>query len=701
MPEMFAEALAHHKAGRLAEAERLYRLILADESRHSDSLHLLGMVAHQTGRHEVAIDLIGQAISIVGTAPSYHYNLGVVLAELERYEEAVAAYDAALRFKPDFAEALSNQGIALYKLGRFGDAVAAYGAALGLKPDFARAHYNLGNALSGLKRPEEAVESYRAALRLEPDYPKAHGNLGNALKDLKRLDDAVSAYRAALCLKPDFDEAAYNLGIALYDLGRHDDSLAAYGAARRLRPDSLPYAADSCLMLPIISASIEDIALWRARYADGIAALAAGSFSGDPDVLNQHSFYLAYHDRDNRSLMEALSRMFRRHVPLLTMTAPHIAGWRPPTGRRIKVGFVSEHLVTHTVGNLNQGFIRHLDRQRFEVVLIHTHEAKRDTFSRRLDAAADTSVTLPAGLAAQQQAIAAEELDVLFFPDIGMAQTTYFLAHARLAPVQAMTWGHPETSGLETMDYFLAPGSFVTEDAQAHFSETLVRLARSNCYFEPPEMPARLPDRVKLGLPETGTLYGCPQSLFKFHPEFDSVLAAIAEGDPTGRIVLLEGKYPNWQERLRARWARTFPILLERTLFLPKQSRQDFMALQGRMDVLLDPIHFGGGNTFYEAMVYGVPMVTWPGWHLRSHIAAGLYEQMGVEDAPIVSRLEDYAPLALALGRDPDRCRRLREASIEAAKHDLLLDMSAVREFEDFLEAAVIGSDAVLLSRKR
>ena len=701
MPEMFVEALAHHKAGRLAEAERLYRLILAADSRHSDSLHMLGMIAHQRGRNEDAIDLIDQAIAIVGTAPSYHYNFGVVLAELGRFDDAVAAYDAALRFKSDFAEAHSNQGIALYKLGRLDDAVAAYGEALGLKPDFARAHFNLGNALCGLKRLEEALDSYRAALRFEPDYPKAHGNLGNALKDLKRLDDAVIAYRAALCLKPDFDEAAYNLGIALYDLGRHDDSLAAYGAARRLRPDSLSYAADSCLMLPIIPESLEDIAAWRERYAEGIAALVAGDFAEEPDALNQHSFYLAYHDRDNRSSMEALGRMFRQQVPQLTMTAPHVAGWRPPADRRIKVGFVSEHLVTHTIGNLNQGFIRHLDRQRFEVVLLHTQGAKRDAFSRRLDAAADKSVTLPADLAGQQQAIAAEELDLLFFPDIGMAQTTYFLAHARLAPVQAMTWGHPETSGLDTMDYFLAPESFVTEDSEAHFSEKLVRLTRANCYFEPPEMPDRLPDRAELGLPETGTLYGCPQSLFKFHPEFDSVLAEIAKDDPTGRIVLLEGRYPNWEERLRTRWARTFPILAERSLFLPKQSRRNFMALQGRMDVLLDPIHFGGGNTFYEAMVYGTPMVTWPGWHLRSRIAGGLYRQMGIEDAPIVSRLEDYAPLALALGRDPGRCRRLREASIEAAKRELLLDMRAVREFEDFLEAAIIGSDAALLSRRR
>jgi Predicted O-linked N-acetylglucosamine transferase, SPINDLY family len=195
-----------------------------------------------------------------------------------------------------------------------------------------------------------------------------------------------------------------------------------------------------------------------------------------------------------------------------------------------------------------------------------------------------------------------------------------------------------------------------------------------------------------LGLPETGTLYGCPQTLFKFHPDFDAVLAAIAEGDPAGRIVLLEGKYSAWTDLLRARWAKTFPVLLERVLFLPRMPLERFMALMAHMDVLLDPIHFGSGNTLYEAMVYGTPIVTWPGKFMRGRIVAGAYRQMGIADAPIAPRLEDYAPLALALGRDPERRRALRQASLAAADRELFADMQAVREFETFLEAAVAAA---------
>ncbi len=361
------------------------------------------------------------------------------------------------------------------------------------------------------------------------------------------------------------------------------------------------------------------------------------------------------------------------------------------------MGFLSQYLVDHTIGLLNQGLIRHLDRSRFEVVVIHAPKAKHDAFRQNLDALANKFITLPTNLTAQQQVIAAEQLDVLFYPDIGMTASTYFLAFARLAPVQATSWGHPDTTGLDTIDYFVSATTIEPDDAELHYTERLIRLNRLPSFYEIPEMLDELPTRSELGLPETGTLYGCPQTLYKFHPDFDAVLAAIAEGDPEGRIVLLEGTYSPWTDLLKARWKENFPVLLDSVLFLPPMSRKNFIALQGLIDVLLDPIHFGGGNTFYEAMIYGTPIVTWPGQFMRGRIVTGGYRQMSVEDAPIALQLEDYAPLALALGRDSKRRRALREVSVEAAGRELFEDMKAVREFEVFLEAAV---DAVANGEK-
>ena len=300
-------------------------------------------------------------------------------------------------------------------------------------------------------------------------------------------------------------------------------------------------------------------------------------------------------------------------------------------------------------------------------------------------------LVLPTALAAQQKKVAELELDVLFYPDIGMSTATYFLAYARLAPVQAVSWGHPDTTGLDTLDYFVSADSIEPEDAQAHYSERLIRMNRLPCFYQPLLAPTQIPSRAGLGLPEQGTIYGCPQSLFKFHPEFDAVLADIVAGDPAGHIVALEGKVPTWTRLLRERWATSAPILNERVLFLPRQPLERFMALMAHFDVLLDPIHFGSGNTLYEAMVYGKPIVTWPGRFMRGRIVAGAYQQMGLTDAPIALQLEDYAPLALALGRDAERRTRLRQSLAQGAK-ELFADFRAVREFEAFLTMAVTAA---------
>jgi radical SAM protein with 4Fe4S-binding SPASM domain len=447
------------------------------------------------------------------------------------------------------------------------------------------------------------------------------------------------------------------------------------------------------LLLPIIPETLDTITVWRERYQTGIAALmdTPGTLEEPGTNVNSSSFYLSYNNYNNRTVMEALCRLFRQILPDSTATSPHITEWSPPATReqRIRVGFLSEFLVNHTIGRLYQGFIRHLDRNRFEVMVIHTPKAKRDSFSHSLDALADKVLTLPTRLKDQQQTIMAEKLDVLFYPDIGMAPSTYFLAYTRLAPVQAVGWGHPDTTGLDSIDYFVSAVTIEPENAEEYYTERLVRLNRIPCYYQALMASAQIPNRLAMGLPETGTLYGCPQSLFKFHPDFDHVLATIAEGDPAGYIVLLEGKRSAWGELLKARWAKTFPILLERVLFIPRMPLERFTAFMSHMDILLDPIHFGSGNTLYEAMVYGIPVVTWPGQFMRGRIVAGAYRQMGIVDAPIALGLEDYAPLALALGRDQERRQALHQALLDASCQELFADTQAIQEFEIFLEAAV------------
>ena len=589
--------------------------------------------------------------------------LGAVLKAQGRTAESLEPKQKAVMLSPDDAETHNNLGFTLFELGRLAEAETCCRRAIKLQPDLASAHNNLGNILNDLGRIEDAEASYRRALANAPDFALAHGNLGNALKTLGRLEEAAASYRRALASAP----------------------------------DSFHHAVHAHLLLPTIADSLAGTAAWRQRYADGIETLSRlpGTMP-DPTACNCNplTFFLAYHNHNDKQMMVALNHFFRGRMPALSAQSPHIRQWSPPlaSGRRIRVGFISAYLVGHTIGKLYQGYINHLDRRNFEVVVIHLPKARLDDFSQKLTALADKTLTLPDGLAAQQAAVAAEKLDALFYPDIGMDPASYFLAFARLAPVQAVSWGHPDTTGLDTIDYFISAASIEPEDAEDHYAERLIRLTRLPCYYQPWLAPTQIPPRSSLGLPETGALYGCPQALFKFHPEFDAVLAAIAEGDPTGHIVLLEGKHQAWTQLLRTRWAASFPVLLERVVFLPRMPLQRFMMFMANLDVLLDPLHFGSGNTLIEGMVYGTPIVTWPGRFMRGRIVAGAYRQMGVADAPIAANLEEYAALALALGRDPERRTALRQASLAAAERELFADRRAVRELESFLEAAVAAA---------
>jgi tetratricopeptide (TPR) repeat protein len=235
--EALAIAVRHHQAGRLQAAGQIYRQILALEPNHADAWHLLGVIAHQGGKHGIAVEYIGRAIVLNGTESAFHNNLGSAYCALRRIPEAVACYRRALELKPDYVEAHRNLGLALKALGKLEEAAACYRRALELKPDYVEAHYDLGIALKDQGKLDEAVVCYRRALELKPGFAMARNNLGVALKDQGKPDEAAACWRRALELKPDYAEARNNLGAAFKELGKLDEAVACYRRALELKPD--------------------------------------------------------------------------------------------------------------------------------------------------------------------------------------------------------------------------------------------------------------------------------------------------------------------------------------------------------------------------------------------------------------------------------------------------------------------------------
>ena len=270
-PALLTRAIDLHQQGQLGQAEALYHAILQIEPRNADALHLLGVLAAQSGAHQLAADRIAQAIAIhpndvafymnrslalqalgqweqvvdcldhaIGVQPDHasaHYTRGVALQELGRPADAIASYDHALRLQPQYAQAWANRGIALQALGSLQAAVDSYDQAIGIHPLSAQAYNNRGVALKDLKRTAMAVTSFEMAIAIHPGFYEAHNNQGNALRELHQTQAAIASYSAAIRLKPDFAQAYSNRGIAYKELQQLDAALTNYDQAIALEPD--------------------------------------------------------------------------------------------------------------------------------------------------------------------------------------------------------------------------------------------------------------------------------------------------------------------------------------------------------------------------------------------------------------------------------------------------------------------------------
>ena len=234
--EVVALAEQHREAGRVAEAENLCRQILQSFPKNAPALHLLGIIAHQSGKAEVGIELLKRAVAARDDVPLYHSNLGEMLRLSGRAKEAIAAGQRAIELDPNSPSALNNLGIAHFDSEDYASAEACYRRALALDPNFAEAHSNLGNVLRTTKRAEEAIPAYNRAIELKPGYAQAYNNLGSALRDLKRAAESEPVYLKALALRPDDPATLNNLALALMELQRHEEALGILQRSVALDP---------------------------------------------------------------------------------------------------------------------------------------------------------------------------------------------------------------------------------------------------------------------------------------------------------------------------------------------------------------------------------------------------------------------------------------------------------------------------------
>jgi protein O-GlcNAc transferase len=662
--------------------------VVRSDRRDADAWYALGAVNHRQGAHDEAARCYEKTIALNPAHPEAYFHLGNLRGQAGDFDRAVPCYRKALQLAPRSAEAARNLGAVLQALGRTGDAIECYRGALSRGAASADIHFNLGNALADLGAYADSIAAYRDALALAPRRADILINLGIALEESGDLDEAVVQYENALAAEPGSSAARRCLGAALAEQGRTGEALACYREALARAPDD-GLKLRLAMLLPAIPGSLEELRRWRGRFEAEIARLEAEPVTlSEPTEIAGTNFYLSYHGLNNRELHTRVAGLYARACPALSWTAPHCADPKRRPGK-IRVGFISRYLHDHSIGKTTRGLVANLSREQFEVASLFAPPSHEDETSRFIREHSDRSLALPRNLDAARRAIAGLELDVLFYQDIGMDLFTYLLAFSRLAPVQCVSFGHPDTTGIASVDYFISNDLFEPAGAAAHYSERLflLRDLGTLAYYYRPPAPAATKRREDFGLPAEAHLYLCPQTLFKLHPEFDALLAGILRSDPRGLVVLICAKSSRWVDLLEARFKATMPDVASRIVFLSRQDSAGFASLLAACDVVLDTIHFNGMNTSLEAFSAGTPVVTLPGDFQRGRHTAGMYRKMEFTEC-IAADQNDYVRIAARLGTEEDY-RRHVSSEILRRNEVLFEDMRVVREFERFFVEAV------------
>jgi len=729
--ERARDGLQHHQAGRLREAEAAYADALRLDPQNIDALHFSGVIAYQEGRHEEAHRLISQALSRNPANPPAHNNLGNVWMKQGRLAEATASFERAIALQPDYLDAHLNLASAWIAQDRPEQAIPCYRSALRLLPGSYRLRLDLAQALATLGRPEEAIESCLEAIRIDPESPEGHSNLGHFLREVGRLDEAAASCQRALALSPDFGPALSNLGDVLKDKGQLEEAAACYRKAIAMHPKvagvrynlgvvlsdaDRPEEAAACFrealeiepelaearwalamtQLPAVCESDADPERHRqafARELEGLERWFAGArlALGAKAVGVHQPFYLAYQEYSNRSLLQRYGSLCVRIMAEWSRRQGLAA---PSSERRkgglVRVGVVSPHFRNHSVWNaIVKGWFQKLDPTRFALEAFHLgfdHDGET-AFARSHAAHFEEGAR---GLHQWAQAIVDRRPDVLVYPEIGMFPMTVKLASLRLAPIQVATWGHPETSGLPTIDYYLSAQDMEPADGQAHYTERLVTLPHLGCSYQPTQITSTDPGLAELSSASDAPVFVCPGVPFKYAPQHDKVLPRIARALGRCRFVFFRhgsGELSNkLRRRLELAFARDGLDFGDFGVFVPWLDRPSFYGLLQRADVMLDTIGFSGFNTAMQAVESALPIVTVEGRFLRGRLASGILKRMGLQEL-VASSPEEYVAVATRLARDGEYRKSIRQR-IEAARHILFDDDAPIRAMETFLAEA-------------
>jgi predicted O-linked N-acetylglucosamine transferase (SPINDLY family) len=700
-----AEGIQHHQAGRLAEAEAQYRQALAADAAHAEALHLLGLIAHQCGHHDAAIQLISQAIQGANDRPHYYLHLAAALQASGRLDMAIDCCRHAVRLNPDAPDALNNLGAALYAQGTFDEAIicfqravavqpaytdahvnlgmalqaagrhslaaASFQAAITLDPSHADAHHALGVALSSQGAPHEAIPCFERAAALQPAHVDAHVNLGAARLSEDSLDLAIAGFQTALALRPDHVGARFLLGNAQVRAERLHEAVASYRAVVQLDPRHLEAhnnlgkilwnlgdqlaAIESFKQVAALQpasrgahVTLGDLLRTCGRFDDAIASYRHALELDPHDDLAHSGVILAldHHPSGTPEVAFAERRAWNAaHAAALTAAAPPHTN-TPDPERPLRVGYVSAYF-SKSSNSLALGPILAHDPAQIEVMCysdVPAPDERTAMFAAQAPVWRNVTGWTNEALAEQ---VRADRIDILVDLDGHSSGARRLLAFARKpAPIQVSGWSYPTGTGLDAMDALFADEVVIPAHERHWFAEEVISLPSMMCLDRPPSLPNVSP------IPSAASgavTFGCFNQVMKVPPAVLDTWAAIIAAVPDSRMVF---KYAGWDsdEMVAAVWAAfgAHGVGPERIDLLGKSSQYEQLATFSAVDIQLDPFPHGGGVTTYEGLLMGVPCVTVLGDRLSGRVSASMLTSIGLSHL-IARSVDEYVEIAVRL----------------------------------------------------
>jgi predicted O-linked N-acetylglucosamine transferase (SPINDLY family) len=675
------------RVGRLDEAANCLDRALAQIPNDAGLLNDRANLFAERGELDEAIGLFNRAIAIRSDLPQLHHNYASALQKRGRLDEAIIAYRRALAIRPDLVESLCNLGNALQDKGQMAEATACYQRAIALRPDFAEAHNNLGNSLASLGQFDAAFAAFQRTLGLVPNRFEVLVNFGAALRKAGRNDDAITCLSQAVAQRPrdgallmtlggllfgrgrlDEAAAAYSqsvvveagnaeahndLGVVRLKQGRFQDAEAAFGRALELRPEN-----------PEIYANLAAVMQANGRLSDAISfydrslAQAPNSMVASNRLLavQLHPDYDAQAVlREHRKWNDDYAKPVRDALPPAENERSSERGSTALDGARLRIGYLSGDFRQHPVGwNLLPLLANH-DHQKFEI-FAYSATARPDALTDKLKSHCDQwREILNLDDQAAAELIRRDGIDILI--DLaGHTNRNRLLVFARKpAPVQASWLGYAGTTGLDAMDYRISDPFLDPPDSDVScYSEQTVRLRHTFwCYQSGGEAP-QVAAAAAPGAPVT---FGCLTNFSKVAPAALELWAKVLAQTPGSRLLL---NCPDGTPRQTIKnrfWE--LAIAPERVDFVARQPWEAYMATYRRIDVLLDPLPYGGGITTCDALWMGVPVVTLRGRTTPGRGGASILGNLGLCDL-VAGDAKEYVRIAVELAKDEVRRRDLR-----------------------------------------